>query len=526
MKKTQISRRNFLKLSAGAGTLLAAQSVLPASLAAGRLPAIVTAQSARPTLPYGVHSGDILADRAILWAASDRPARMIVEWDTVESMANPRRITGPAALEMSDYTAKLDVTGLPAGQDIFYRVTFQSLEDVNVMSEPMMGHLRTAPAAKRDIRFVWSGDTAGQGWGINLDFGGMRIYDAMANLEPDFFIHSGDTVYPDNPMQSEVELADGSIWTNVMIEEKAKVAETLHEFRRNYAYNMLDENVRRFNAQVPAIYQWDDHETTNNWYPSEVLTDDRYSVRSVALLAARAAQAFFDYNPIRQHPTEEHRIYRAINYGPSLDVFMIDKRSYRGPNTTNDQTEQSDETRFLGPDQIRWLKQQLLGSTATWKVIGSDMPLGLIVRDGAEHFENGANGDGPALGRELEIADILSFIKANDIRNVVWLTADVHYTAAHYYDPNAAQFTDFNPFYEFVSGPLNSGTFGPNDLDNTFGPQVLYVRAPEEGQANLPPSAGMQFFGEVLIDGATDLMTVNLRDIDGNILFTQEIEPA
>ena len=78
----------------------------------------------------------------------------------------------------------------------------------------------------------------------------------------------------------------------------------------------------------------------------------------------------------------------------------------------------------------------------------------------------------------------------------MWITADVHYTAAHYYDPNKAAFQDFDPFWEFVSGPIHAGTFGPNSLDNTFGPQLVYVRAPtkEQGQ-NLPPSEGMQFFG-------------------------------
>ena len=57
----------------------------------------------------------------------------------------------------------------------------------------------------------------------------------------------------------------------------------------------------------------------------------------------------------------------------------------------------------------------------------------------------------------------------------MWLTADVHYTAAHYYDPNKAVFQDFEPFWEFVSGPLHAGSFGPNKLDNTFGPQLVYI---------------------------------------------------
>jgi alkaline phosphatase D len=50
----------------------------------------------------------------------------------------------------------------------------------------------------------------------------------------------------------------------------------------------------------------------------------------------------------------------------------------------------------------------------------------------------------------------------------VWITADMHYTAAHYYDPNRAVFQDFDPFWEFVSGPLHAGTWGPGNLDNTL----------------------------------------------------------
>ena len=52
----------------------------------------------------------------------------------------------------------------------------------------------------------------------------------------------------------------------------------------------------------------------------------------------------------------------------------------------------------------------------------------------------------------------------------------MHYTAAHYYNPDKAQFQDFEPFWEFVSGPLHAGTFGPNDLDNTFGPEVKFIK--------------------------------------------------
>ena len=157
------------------------------------------------------------------------------------------------------------------------------------------------------------------------------------------------------------------------------------------------------------------------------------------------------------------------------------------------------------------------------------MPLSLIVvYDGDRNWgsEAVAQSDGPPRGRELEIADLLSFIKHAGIANTVWLTADVHYTAAHYYDPNKAVFQDFEPFWEFVSGPIHAGSFGPNQLDNTFGPQLIYVKAPtkEQGQ-NVSPAFGLQFFGHVAIDGATGLMTVTLKDWDDTALWSKVLEP-
>jgi alkaline phosphatase D len=137
-----------------------------------------------------------------------------------------------------------------------------------------------------------------------------------------------------------------------------------------------------------------------------------------------------------------------------------------------------------------------------------------------------AQGDGKPLGRELEFASLLSFIKREAIRNTLWLTADVHYTSAHYYNPDKAQFQDFEPFWEFVSGPVHAGSFGPNGLDNTFGPELRYYKGPKAGEAqNQSPAAGLQFFGHVAIDGASEVMTVTLRDVEDVQLFQVKLEP-
>ena len=522
-----LTRRRWLTYAAQAGStgLLAGTSPIGVATALARRSA-----GPRPQTPFGLQMGDLRGGSAVIWSAADRPSRMMVRWSTQESMADAHIVAPTHALLDSEFTAKLELTELPPDQEIFVEVSFLSLDDYVSTSEPLIGRLRTPPTSRRSVRFVWSGDVNGQGWGINPDLGGMQIFDVMRRMEPDFFIHCGDVVYSDNPLSAERPLPGGQVWRNLVSPEKSKVAETLGEFRGQYRYNLMDEPLRRFNAEVPMIVQWDDHEVTNNWFwEMRKDEDERYREGSVAVLAARAMRAFHDYMPVRRHPLDPERIYDSFNYGPLLEVFRIDLRSYRGPNSDAQPLTLSPEFRILGKAQLEWLKRALRKSRASWKVIASGMPLGLMVFDdfrsqkGAEAI---ALRDGEPAGRELEIAELLTFIRNEKIENVVWLTADVHYTAAHYYDPAKAQYTAFSPFWEFVSGPLNGGTFGPNRLDNSFGPQLVFQKAPPEGEFNLPPTEGLQFFGQVDIDGESEIMTVRLKDIKGRTLFTQVIAPA
>src|SRR6266446_6770628 len=374
----------------------------------------------RPQITSGLASGDVSTDSAVVWARADRPARMRVECSSVESFETIIRAASSHALPESDFTSKLLLDGLPPGQDIFYRVRFEDLALPGISGETQIGHFRTAPTDKVSISFVWSGDTAGQGWGIDASRGGMRTYGTMLENRPDFFIHSGDHIYADCPIPSELKLPNGEIWRNIVTEEKSTVAHSLAQFRGNYKYNLLDGNLRAFNAQVPMLAQWDDHEVTNDWSP----------------------------------------------------------------------------------------------------IGAADLPIGLISEDAI------ALGNCPPQRREHEIADLLSFMKRAGIRNVVWLTADMHYTAAHYYDPNRAVFQDFEPFWEFVSGPLHAGTWAPGELDDTFGPAAMFQKgcSAQQGE-NLAPCFGLQFFGRVDIDGQSAIMTVTLKDVDDRALWSVDIEP-
>src|SRR5436189_4059869 len=116
----RISRRRFLSSTAATGVGVIAMPYL--SRAADR-----------PLISHGVQSGDVGADGGVVWARADRPSQMMVEVSTTESFAKVRALPPIAALPESDFTAKMLLENLPAGQDIFYRVKFRDLSHIDIV---------------------------------------------------------------------------------------------------------------------------------------------------------------------------------------------------------------------------------------------------------------------------------------------------------------------------------------------------------------------------------------------------------
>ncbi|MDR6639868.1 alkaline phosphatase D family protein [Paenarthrobacter nitroguajacolicus] len=548
---TDFTRRTLVKTSLAGLTL--------AGLAGGTAPAYAAIPLVRKrlTIPTGIATGDVTTDSAVLWSRASGPGRMTATLQAVDSAGEilrgrygfSRTIRGPLATEASDFTAKIQANGLPAGTRFALELGF---EDENGSSETVRGTFSTAPGSANgkndggtdDARgggspssssqsFVWTGDTAGQGWGINEELGGMRGYKAMHATRPDFFIHSGDTIYADGPIAATVTEKDGQVWRNIVTEEVSKVAETLQEYRGRHRYNSLDANMRAMFAEVPVIAQWDDHETHNNWYPGQILDDARYTERNVNTLAARGRQAWQENMPIADAAAlwrpgkfdagqyQPAHIYRKISRGPQLDIFCLDMRTFKSPNTDG---KEPYTTNILGQEQVDWLIKEVRKSKATWKVIAADLPLGIIVPDGPVNQESLSNRDnGAPLGRELEIAGVLSAFKKFGVKNTVWLAADVHYCAAHHYSPERASFTDFDPFWEFVAGPINAGSFGPNDMDGTFGPEVVFSKAGRFAGES-PRDGENQYFGHVEL-ASDGVFTVSLRNALGAVLYSKALTP-
>jgi alkaline phosphatase D len=451
---------------------------------------------ARPALTHGVQAGDVGGGRAAVWARGSEAGWLEVEWDTGERFAQPRRVERAVASASSDFTATVTLSGLPDEQQIFYRARLVR-EAARGESEWTVGRFATPQAGQ--VRFAWCGDTCGQGFGINEEWGGMRGYQAMRAVEPAFFVHCGDMVYADNEILPEKPLGDGRIWKNRSNAHVAKVADGLDDFRARFAYNLEDAHVRALMAEVPIVATWDDHETRNNWWPGQVLDDPRYvRERRASQLAAWARRAMGEWTPMRLAGAASP-FHRVIPYGPLLDVFVLDLRAHRSANDVN----RGARRELLRAAQRRWFVDAIGASRAVWKVVVCSQPLGLVVADGDAAQEGWANGEGPPLGREQELAEVLAELQRRTVKDAIWVTADVHYSASHHYDPARGTGTSFTPFWELVAGPIHAGAFGPNELDPTFGPKVAWQKAVGPGAMGAPWD-GFASFGSVELtrDGA------------------------
>jgi alkaline phosphatase D len=144
---------------------------------------------------------------------------------------------------------------------------------------------------------------------------------------------------------------------------------------------------------------------------------------------------------------------------------------------------------MLGSEQLHWLKQSLMDSSAVWKVISSDVPISVPTGANASILgrDGWANGNetnySSKTGFERELQQLLAFLDDINIKNIVFVTTDVHFPANILYEIDANGDGDKLIFHELISGPLSAFRFGmPGGvplpkLDTTFNPKILY----EEG---------------------------------------------
>jgi alkaline phosphatase D len=475
-------------------------------------------------ITHGIASGDVTDHSAIIWSrVNDQPAQMNVEYDTDANFTNPLRKTAQAD-STTDFTAHAKLDGLRPDTQYYYRVWFtgsdignnnntisnnnsSTTSDIAEMVE--IGTFRTAPSRNMasnssDISFVWSADIGGQNYCRNANDGGYSIFKSMQSLNPDFFIANGDMIYADGacPAQGPIFLNNTNnqtiTWTNIPGDFKSiadpsvdwnNITEVRSIFLEHWKYNRNDTYFKEFLSNVSMYSQWDDHEIINDfgskWPYWNLFTIDREGYPNIV---SEGRNAFLYYSPLDSSDNSnyttndrEKRIHRSFNWGKDLDLFIIDARSYRSQNHIAD-TPDSNKT-MLGEEQLQWLKQELSNSNATWKVISSDVPISIPTGSntsilGRDGWANGneTNNYSYYTGFESELTDLLEFIDNQQIKNVVFITTDVHFPAFIKYDFDLNNDGTITEIHEFVSGPLSAFRLGVPfpELDESFNPSLLY----------------------------------------------------
>ena len=191
------------------------------------------------------------------------------------------------------------------------------------------------------------------------------------------------------------------------------------------------------------VVQWDDHEVLNNWYPGEVGSPARRALHRAQrrVLAARAKRAIFEYCRFgwpagsAARPQSIARPVRPAGRGLRARQPQLPRAEHGQPAAAG-----RTETRMLGADAARLARARRCraharrgrSSPATCRSAWS-------CRTGRASEGCRERRPGAPLGREHELAALLSALQARSVRNVVWVTADVHYAAAHRYDPARAR---------------------------------------------------------------------------------------
>ncbi len=204
--------------------------------------------------------------------------------------------------------------------------------------EPLRGRFETAPPTDRQADTTFTVIT-GQAY-KDLDHAdGFHIYPAMQKLRPKFLVPTGDTVYYDNdsPMARTPALA------------------RLHWQRMYSLPRHLD-----FHLNVPAYWEKDDHDTLfNDCWPG------RRSAAVAPLTFADGLRIYAEQVPQGAKP------YRTFRWGKNLQVWLVEGRDFRSPNTMKDGPEKT----IWGAEQKKWLFDTMKASDADWKVLISPTPI-------------------------------------------------------------------------------------------------------------------------------------------------------
>ncbi len=229
-----------------------------------------------------------------------------------------------------------------------------------------------------------------------------------------------------------------------------------------------------FLRAMPQFAMWDDHDYGPN------------DIGKSYILKNTSRDIWMKYWCNPSYGDNGQGTYTMTSWG-DVDIFLTDDRWWRSSDRTKDSVDgfPNPEKEMLGAQQLDWLKNSLLFSSATFKIVA----LGSQVLNPVSPFDKWK--DAP-----VEYEDFMNFLKDNKINGVVFLTGDRHHSEIIKVDRPGTY-----SLYDITVSPLTSGThsfFGP-EINNPYrvvgiDQKQNYARISFSGKRN-ERKLNVEFFG-------------------------------
>ena len=384
--------------------------------------------SERITHIQGEMAGEVTQNSVILQSrlTSGNP---LIDWDvqgshgfgcfeisSASDFRNSIKTEWIEALPENDFIIKIKVTELSSGTRYYYRLlfgvdrssiqvgntcTFKTWPEKTVEEELTFVVVTGMNYSKFHFGIDSTGEHAYQGSDKNLGFPALAT---ILNMQPDFFVGTGDNVYYDSPKKGR--------------------AQTPEELRKKWHQQFVQPRFIQLFSRVPTYWEKDDHDhryndcdTTGNEQPFSEL----------------GIKTFLEQVPIVDLNEMKPISYRTHQINKLLQIWLVEGRDYRSPNNMPDGPEKS----IWGKEQKEWLKKTLLESNATFKILISPTPM--IGPDDAYKKDNHTNPK----GFRHEGEEFFKWLKANDFlkKNFYIICGDRHW---QYHSVNPSGFAEFS----------------------------------------------------------------------------------
>lgn len=317
---------------------------------------------------------------------------------------------------------------------------------------------------------------------------------------PDFSFVTGSCVYineekydrPGAPYGKSTEIlglmsrtaADFNLWLGDNVYLREADYSSASGMKERYQHTRRHPEVQKLLASRPNYAIWDDHDFGPN------NSDRSFPFRQQSL------NLFRSYWPNPGFGTAETPgAFCSFKYG-DVEFFLMDNRYYRAPNRMD--TSDVDKA-YWGKGQMNWLKDQLINSKATFKVIVNGNQVVNMMTD-TECMN----------AYPKERAELYEFLSRYEISGVIFLTGDRHFTEMLKLDRPGSY-----PLYDFTCSPLTSGPY-------------VKIAETEEGKNPLRVEGSLiaeQNFARVGFSGGKNerKMKIEVMDTAGKILWMKEI---